>query len=63
MDLYRLLSILIGIILVVYVSVHSYNKHSLSYGGALTAGIVGCIHVIAGWKYAVLLIFFFVTRY
>ena len=63
MGLFYLISLIIELALVMYVSVHSYHKHSLSYGGAWTAGIVGSIHVLAGWRHAVLLIFFFITRY
>ena len=37
-------------------------SHSLSYGGAMTAFFVGSIHTLAGWRYAVMLIFFFLTR-
>ena len=29
----------------------------------MTAFFVGSIHTLAGWRYAVLLIFFFLTRF
>ena len=53
---------LVGIALVLYVAYKAYRNHSLSYGGAITAVVVGCLHIIAGWRYAVLLLFFFGTR-
>ncbi|KAK8796781.1 hypothetical protein WA588_000908 [Blastocystis sp. NMH] len=51
----------IGVILVTLVALKAFHKHSLSYGGACSAIVVGSIHILAGWRYAVLLIFFFLT--
>ena len=52
-----------GVLAVLAVARRAYMRHSLSYGGAMTAFFVGSIHVLAGWRYAVLLIFFFLTRF
>ena len=52
----------IGVILVALVALKAFHKHSLSYGGACSAIVVGSIHILAGWRFAVLLIFFFLTR-
>lgn len=53
---------LVGIAVVLFVAYKAYRNHSLSYGGAITAFVVGSLHIIAGWRYAVLLLFFFGTR-
>ena len=52
-----------GVLVVYAVARRAYLHHSLSYGGAMTAFFVGSIHTLAGWRYAVLLIFFFLTRF
>ena len=52
-----------GVLAVYAVARRAYLHHSLSYGGAMTAFFVGSIHTLAGWRYAVLLIFFFLTRF
>ena len=58
-----LLYLVIGIGAVVAVAVRGYNKRSLSYGGMCTSILIGILHILAGWRYAFLLIFFFATRW
>ena len=58
----NLLYLLIGVGAVTAVAVRGYNKRSLSYGGACTSIVIGILHILAGWRYAFLLIFFFATR-
>lgn len=58
-----LLYLVIGIGAVVAVAVRGYIKRSLSYGGMCTSILIGILHILAGWRYAFLLIFFFATRW
>ena len=63
--LYRMIHIiliLLGIILAIVVASKGYQKHSLSFGGAVAATIVGIIHILSGWRITLLLLFFYGSR-
>ena len=63
--LYRMIHIslsLLGIILILIIGIKGYQKHSLSFGGAVAATIVGIIHILSGWRITLLLLFFYGSR-
>lgn len=56
---YLLASAVAGFALSLLVARSAFNRNSLSFSGAIAATVVGTIHITAGWRYGVLLMFFF----